>query len=156
MTVRAHHRVCGENASSSGPVSPKTGSSPRVRGKLKYLHTRVSLFRLITACAGKTSISRIAVSPGSAHPRVCEENTAWAVETISVPGSSPRARRKHPVPGPVELLHGLIPACARKTARSSRYAAISSAHPRVRGENQAAVSLLVHTNGSYPRVRGKL
>ena len=29
----------------------------------------------------------------------------------------------------------LIPACARKTARSSRYAAISSAHPRVCGEN---------------------
>ena len=33
MVVRAHPRVCGENASSTSIPTPMSGSSPRVRGK---------------------------------------------------------------------------------------------------------------------------
>ena len=52
--LRAHPRVCGENAWTDLDTNGAAGSSPRVRGK--PTGRRVGLCRggLIPACAGKT------------------------------------------------------------------------------------------------------
>ena len=51
---RAHPRVCGENTIWAAPLVPKTGSSPRVRGKHFKQARYCRCHGLIPACAGKT------------------------------------------------------------------------------------------------------
>ena len=91
-----------------------------------------------------------------AHPRVYGENVNTLMAAQTTKGSSPRVRGKHVEGMKRPVRGGLIPACTGKTLPFDARGVRKAAHPRVRGENQAAVSLLVHTNGSSPRVRGKL
>ena len=93
--LRAHPRVCGENYTENAPVRSRTGSSPRVRGKLPSIPCRISSARLIPACAGKTNRFHSSISPSR--------------------GSSPRVRGKHPTACPGRYHQRLIPACAGKT-----------------------------------------
>ena len=75
----AHPRVCGENALRALAYRSATGSSPRVRGKLRQDASEGVVQRLIPACAGKTR-PRWRRGPGpAAHPRVCGEN--WRAPT---------------------------------------------------------------------------
>ena len=152
----AHPRVCGENRKNAACMSSPGGSSPRARGKLKYLHTRVSLFRLIPARAGKTSRMKPHGTPRTAHPRVCGENLrAVPLHGVSV-GSSPRVRGKPDLHGRDRALARLIPACAGKTGVNLPNDQNSGAHPRVCGENDYKKLLGAPAVGSSPRVRGKL
>ena len=73
----AHPRVCGENGRIGVPVSLASGSSPRVRGKLRDGRGDEVAARLIPACAGKTIKGRRYQVTGPAHPRVCGENSEW-------------------------------------------------------------------------------
>ena len=72
--VRAHPRVCGENAPPETPRRGLRGSSPRVRGKLDAFTCFNREFRLIPACAGKTRTATPLPGALEAHPRVCGEN----------------------------------------------------------------------------------
>ena len=54
LPAQAHPRVCGENRQRMLRSVATSGSSPRVRGKLRYFPTRTSVRGLIPACAGKT------------------------------------------------------------------------------------------------------
>ena len=131
----AHPRVCGENGLTQAPMADGVGSSPRVRGKLMRYSSSAPTPGLIPACAGKTR------SPA-------QKTSPW-------PGSSPRVRGK-PIQS-VTPQHGnrLIPACAGKTLACSSLTLVAGAHPRVCGENEAAVELFMAHAGSSPRVRGK-
>ena len=91
---RAHPRVCGENLRDGGGDEVPPGSSPRVRGKLGAVRSRLDRLGLIPACAGKTPGSAGGGSRGSAHPRVCGENAAFETFHPAVGGSSPRVRGK--------------------------------------------------------------
>ena len=53
---RAHPRVCGENQGPRRKDMPRTGSSPRVRGKPQQRPYGILARRLIPACAGKTRV----------------------------------------------------------------------------------------------------
>ena len=55
--MRAHPRVCGENARRLADSLPVEGSSPRVRGKRYGTVFVTKTERLIPACAGKTNLS---------------------------------------------------------------------------------------------------
>ena len=57
---------------------------------------------------------------------------------------------------PIKADFGLIPACAGKTGLNDRFTELVWAHPRVCGENLAAMKRLFPKAGSSPRVRGKL
>ena len=127
--------MCGENIDVSVIVPVNTGSSPRVRGKLRSHPRGRSSHRLIPACAGKTTTILKPLSVRWAHPRVCGENQGWQRFQRSGLGSSPRVRGK-PARLRLRLRHaGLIPACAGKTSQQ-------------RGPETANL-------GSSPRVRGK-
>ena len=72
-----------------------------------------------------------------------------------MPGSSPRGRGKHrSVAGDADRW-GLIPAWAGKTVLIVVWVPLSSAHPRVGGENRMWWRLLRLMVGSSPRGRGK-
>ena len=112
------------------------GSSPRVRGKLFWLHRDVIGPGLIPACAGKTLPVRAAKTKARAHPRVCGENSADHSKNAMLAGSSPRVRGKHAYLNSYRVVHGLIPACAGKTVDFTKDSVYRGAHPRVCGENR--------------------
>ena len=70
-------------------------------------------------------------------------------------GSSPLTRGKRPVPGLQGRHPGLIPAHAGKTVPASISGQRPWAHPRSRGENEAAIQSGADTAGSSPLTRGK-
>ena len=152
---RAHPRVCGENFVAFQATSSKTGSSPRVRGKLAFTPYASIRRGLIPACAGKTHFSTSSSSRLRAHPRVCGENLSLNRQPRAQHGSSPRVRGKHQEISASEREGGLIPACAGKTSPRQRAAARTKAHPRVCGENRLAGWVGPCAWGSSPRVRGK-
>ena len=151
----AHPRVCGENLYEKYPDSAYSGSSPRVRGKQERVHRPLVPPRLIPACAGKTRTTSRTVVWSTAHPRVCGENALVEASPLAPIGSSPRVRGKQRRRENGGSDTGLIPACAGKTCRGSRFSRARTAHPRVCGENGRR-DVLIHADpGSSPRVRGK-
>ena len=132
---RAHPRVCGENAARGRRRVETQGSSPRVRGKQERNREGVMFYRLIPACAGKTTRRQTLATLPRAHPRVCGENTTRVSPRPRLRGSSPRVRGKLAKSGQPRLSPGLIPACAGKTHFSGFGIFFAKAHPRVCGEN---------------------
>ena len=131
------------------------GSSPRVRGKLRFGGTFPPSTRLIPACAGKTDGYFLRKFRSWAHPRVCGENLLLSVLVLWVAGSSPRVRGKRRLPVSSIISRGLIPACAGKTFPRESGDEPVWAHPRVCGENAASAAREKEEKGSSPRVRGK-
>ena len=111
----AHPRVCGENGERDCVLAGLTGSSPRVRGKLRARVHGHAQAGLIPACAGKTASRVFWTMYPWAHPRVCGENASFSCLTASTSGSSPRVRGKRSSAGQLGCRGGLIPACAGKT-----------------------------------------
>ena len=151
----AHPRACGENLVTVPRQSGKTGSSPRVRGKLCLSLWGVGLARLIPARAGKTAARARHQMIRAAHPRACGENT-WSPRILSANlGSSPRVRGKPRNSTRPSWTLGLIPARAGKTTANQPVANRGWAHPRACGENATWSLTSTPTLGSSPRVRGK-
>ena len=119
-SFEAHPRVCGENCFSGLPTLYGTGSSPRVRGKLRPIVAPSNARGLIPACAGKTLVPQQWTAFGKAHPRVCGENRRGLRVVAEHAGSSPRVRGKPRGCGAGPPGVGLIPACAGKTAFEGR------------------------------------
>ena len=151
----AHPRVCGENPTVQAGKTVTAGSSPRVRGKQERVHRPLVPPRLIPACAGKTRTTSRTVVWSTAHPRVCGENALVEASPLAPIGSSPRVRGKQRRRENGGSDTGLIPACAGKTCRGSRFSRARTAHPRVCGENALTVPIALLAGGSSPRVRGK-
>ena len=152
----AHPRVCGENKSLYPEPWAVPGSSPRVRGKLGVYPRVVCQVGLIPACAGKTPLCCGSYEQFGAHPRVCGENYVNGKRYRLGRGSSPRVRGKPSPAGSLSFTRRLIPACAGKTSRSSAIRRHGAAHPRVCGENKPIIHGYDPSQGSSPRVRGKL
>ena len=91
-----------------------------------------------------------------AHPRSRGENSRTATPAQSRSGSSPLTRGKRQVHSVSGHEWGLIPAHAGKTCVDSVPTALSTAHPRSRGENGGRVAGLRGLRGSSPLTRGKL
>ena len=132
------------------------GSSPLTRGK-PFLDLLADGDRgLIPAHAGKTGARAITRRPMKAHPRSRGENRFQARRSGSDRGSSPLTRGKHLLTRQRDVLEGLIPAHAGKTASVRCRPGRVRAHPRSRGENHAAFPPSRATTGSSPLTRGKL
>ena len=115
----AHPRACGENGVYTGFRVSNSGSSPRVRGKLRRRHRRPHRARLIPARAGKTPSRQPPASAGGAHPRACGENEVVHELGPGRSGSSPRVRGKRRDGRRRESPPRLIPARAGKTQNYS-------------------------------------
>ena len=113
-----HPRVCGENSYFTPNFIKSSGTSPRMRGKLRYWSASRVLLRNIPAYAGKTLASRMQTWESSEHPRVCGENAVKSLTAPGLMGTSPRMRGKPRLhlrePTPIRN----IPAYAGKTGHS--------------------------------------
>ena len=151
----AHPRSRGENAYVTGADALCSGSSPLTRGKLTHAGLARRERGLIPAHAGKTTATSRSAQPWRAHPRSRGENTWRTCPELSPQGSSPLTRGKLS-----QCLHfckvgRLIPAHAGKTSLVVSIGSCAEAHPRSRGENDAALPRPLRKCGSSPLTRGK-
>ena len=151
-----HPRVRGENDIDSLAARYSGGTSPRARGKHIDSATYQLSCRNIPACAGKTFLPRPLRTTGAEHPRVRGENTQLRIALLLRHGTSPRARGKPKRMTVEENKMRNIPACAGKTFDIHHTAHWVPEHPRVRGENDSDLALMLLDDGTSPRARGKL
>ena len=151
----AHPRACGENEYRERYEIPRTGSSPRMRGKPTGAQLETASQGLIPAHAGKTPRSFPCRTRTQAHPRACGENQDVCGHAGFCEGSSPRMRGKRGCAQGHESCRRLIPAHAGKTRKARNSHPRPGAHPRACGENQDTNALDLTGAGSSPRMRGK-
>ena len=120
------------------------------------MHTRIRHQRLIPAHAGKTHGVLSLCQLEAAHPRSRGENVGDGGQLVHCRGSSPLTRGKRHTS--MRAKHGrrLIPAHAGKTRGWRVRGAVSTAHPRSRGENHIVSRAGIEPAGSSPLTRGKL
>ena len=126
-----------------------------MRGKQDLRKADTLTRRITPACAGKTLLSTVNVSPSWDHPRVCGENGRTEAEAFIREGSPPRVRGKQCMKGGGAPDARITPACAGKTSRPPLRSQGPEDHPRVCGENSSARMDIMLYRGSPPRVRGK-
>ena len=110
--------------------------------------------RFIPACAGNTLNKVSTTVPIPVHPRVCGEHQADTAQALYQIGSSPRVRGTHRLWPKRRQTARFIPACAGNTYEQNSLPSASSVHPRVCGEHQGSLAVLIAFGGSSPRVRG--
>ena len=152
---RAHPRSRGENSAHQQDTARETGSSPLTRGKRNDRARKGARGGLIPAHAGKTPCSGRRPGMLRAHPRSRGENSWTLVSTRAITGSSPLTRGKPAQHLVAQLLEGLIPAHAGKTAPAVTSWSPATAHPRSRGENMCSSQATWRRVGSSPLTRGK-
>ena len=91
---RDHPRMGGEKTLYSGMQQVVLGSSPRWRGKDRFLATQSLVLRITPAWAGKSSPLDYTSNLHTDHPRVGGEKAAASTAASSRPGSPPRRRGK--------------------------------------------------------------
>ena len=130
-----HPRVCGEKSTAPGRRSGKTGSPPRMRGKVPGVPPPYCGSGITPAYAGKSLGAARVAGTGQDHPRVCGEKAVAIIWWYSCTGSPPRMRGKEIADLP------------------SGGAALD--HPRVCGEKRIRMIQKFLRRGSPPRMRGK-
>ena len=148
--------MCGEKPPLIFFLFLPPGSPPRVRGKGHFRRKTCVYPGITPACAGKRSWSANFVLSIEDHPRVCGEKLQRSTGTWLRAGSPPRVRGKVNV-----IVHclnnpGITPACAGKSKIIQLIAQLKKDHPRVCGEKNHFSIFLYPTQGSPPRVRGKV
>ena len=131
-----HPRACGEHLKRKRGVWWKLGSSPRLRGTLRYDADRAFAWR--------------------DHPRACGEHADTSDLLVVSRGSSPRLRGTLVDENPPDVLGGIIPALAGNTTRRRRSRTGHGDHPRACGEHAMAPLWGCARPGSSPRLRGTL
>ena len=150
-----HPRVCGANGDGAGLEAGLVGSSPRVRGERTVSDGSDQTVRIIPACAGRTPYPLLPPHPSTDHPRVCGANDVDRVMREIGNGSSPRVRGERRRISVGFRGRRIIPACAGRTAATSRRGWREPDHPRVCGANVGFITGTLVPAGSSPRVRGE-
>ncbi len=150
-----HPRACGANRISLSTALRKPGSSPRMRGKHPCYAIHCLTLRIIPAHAGQTSLSRLASSAATDHPRACGANFSNGKIIGLDVGSSPRMRGKPTFRSDAVEYRRIIPAHAGQTRRRLQHHQRLPDHPRACGANHQRTSAMLGGIGSSPRMRGK-
>ena len=130
-----HPRACGANRISLSTALRKPGSSPRMRGKHPCYAIHCLTLRIIPAHAGQTSLSRLASSAATDHPRACGANSTKYNARHMPTGSSPRMRGKRSHVISMTMAIRIIPAHAGQTSGHPAWSVPGTDHPRACGAN---------------------
>ncbi len=151
-----HPREYGENVRASTWIWPKTGSSPRIRGKYRLPPLMEAGLGIIPANTGKIAQDWRWFPLGWDHPREYGENLCCNATMPSASGSSPRIRGKYLEYALGYTPEGIIPANTGKIRTTRSQHGGRGDHPREYGENLTKKPQALQTIGSSPRIRGKL
>ena len=133
----------------------RTGSPPRMRGKVCTYSATEHGYGITPAYAGKRRLCVVAAHLGRDHPRVCGEKCAPTAQQNTATGSPPRMRGKA---GQIQSQTpelGITPAYAGKSLRLCILSRLLQDHPRVCGEKKNVRLTKNSLAGSPPRMRGK-
>ncbi len=131
-------------------------SPPRMRGKVGHSAPSPPTYRITPAYAGKSRCNLPSTAPWKDHPRVCGEKPLQSSVNCTMEGSPPRMRGKA-VAIFRQLHHGRItPAYAGKRTSTHGMDVRSGDHPRVCGEKFWFTFVVNYSQGSPPRMRGKV
>ena len=150
-----HPRACGANDVAIPRTLAKSGSSPRMRGKLARDTEHIGGIRIIPAHAGQTCFAEYSFCRSADHPRACGANAEAIAQAAAEDGSSPRMRGKLVIIVPINAAQRIIPAHAGQTTRVDELISPVSNHPRACGANLLGQITSHVTLGSSPRMRGK-
>ena len=117
-TTTDHPRACGANGDWETFCRTVTGSSPRMRGKLRLCGGDCRVRRIIPAHAGQTDRPHVHLLVRPDHPRACGANSAFCFLASASFGSSPRMRGKLHRHRDGHPLHRIIPAHAGQTNKA--------------------------------------
>ena len=146
----------GKTGSNTKATKEAQGSPPRMRGKLRCCCHCASPPRITPADAGKTHLHAPLLLLPEDHPRGCGENAIGHEGDQGIKGSPPRMRGKLNNESLGILLGRITPADAGKTSARLSRQTFRLDHPRGCGENISSISVCNSSNGSPPRMRGKL
>ena len=127
-----------------------------MRGKGQATLLTKIYMRITPAYAGKSKEIGVDKKVGEDHPRVCGEKTIFRMKTIPKMGSPPRVRGKEYPFDLSQYVSGITPACAGKSLYFSWGLSCYQDHPRVCGEKRRGDMDGIVSEGSPPRVRGKV
>ena len=115
-----HPRMRGEHLSVSVTVPARTGSSPHARGARTTSDRENRGQGIIPACAGSTMQSLRSLPKVRDHPRMRGEHLPKSSAVLKREGSSPHARGAPIMRENLEVVKGIIPACAGSTRRGNQ------------------------------------
>ena len=127
-----------------------------MRGKLSRSALVLLGVRIIPAHAGQTLVLVTRFAVLADHPRACGANAVTPRRTVQHTGSSPRMRGKLLGSDKHARNVRIIPAHAGQTASARLVNRQAADHPRACGANPSRRAIWVVSNGSSPRMRGKL
>ena len=133
----------------------RTGSPPRMRGKVCTYSATEHGYGITPAYAGKSRPDPEPDAGTGDHPRVCGEKSAPMYPVPPVTGSPPRMRGKEKREVDEKQPCGITPAYAGKRDYRMKPNRVSGDHPRVCGEKLSTVTAATINQGSPPRMRGK-
>ena len=151
-----HPRVCGEKLLFLLSLDIEQGSPPRVRGKVPVYLQVCKTPGITPACAGKRSERGYTTASSKDHPRVCGEKESVLKWLDDFAGSPPRVRGKDRRTYKEFAAIGITPACAGKSVIIMSPRSVIQDHPRVCGEKHLECNFVQPSQGSPPRVRGKV
>ena len=151
-----HPRWRGEHPFSASDSLSSSGSSPLARGTLRCLTGGPFGGRFIPAGAGNTTLTVVANSGCSVHPRWRGEHQIRSWCSLNTNGSSPLARGTRRQGEHMLALGRFIPAGAGNTRHSGTHRDRRAVHPRWRGEHLHSRPGLPGNTGSSPLARGTL
>ena len=131
-----HPRVCGGKRRQRLTSAQRTGSPPRMRGKVDHV------------LAGAIQ--------NQDHPRMCGEKAAFFGDLVGAGGSPPRMRGKATRRCILQQLRGITPTYAGKSFWRCKARRRCRDHPRTCGEKKLAEFEDETGTGSPPRMRGKV
>ena len=149
-----HPRACGEHMVGHLAGTDSVGSSPRMRGTLRFAWNTIAEMGIIPAHAGNTCRFDSMPHWNWDHPRACGEHALMVSFGAADTGSSPRMRGTRPRSSRSAVRHGIIPAHAGNTTVD--YPAVfyfPGSSPRMRGTLEP-VSLPVLSTGIIPAHAG--
>ena len=154
-SARDHLRVCGADSHCTRQTIHRSGSSPRVRSRLRCSIVRWVGRGIISACAEQTTASKPSTGCRRDHLRVCGADDRNGRRRFGHVGSSPRVRSRRAGQAGAGLEGGIISACAEQTPTGFWPASDTRDHLRVCGADVLSSCRQIGKTGSSPRVRSR-
>jgi hypothetical protein len=147
--------VRGHNCPICPSFSPECGRSPACAGTASSWASRVRHFGRTPRVRGTTLSGPPRPTLRWEDPRVCGDDAAANLSSLTAPGRSPRARGR-PAPRPShQRPRRKIPACAGTTGAATRPPGSGAEDPRVRGDDAVRRKDRAARVGRSPRARGR-